>query len=300
MDECFGRPIDVLRPKELLLPLVVSSPHSGSVYPAPLLRAARLRLDELRGLEDGFVDELFASAPDLGAPLLRARFARAYVDANREAFERDAEVVDGPLPDYVNGASVKARAGLGTVPSRIGGRSIYRSPLSLAEVKRRIEGAYRPYHEALGRLLDESRARFGAVLLLDCHSMPNQPPGNGGRGEPIDVALGDRYGRTCAPALIDRAERFLGAEGLRVARNRPYAGGFITAHYGRPEAGVHALQIEVRRGLYMDERAHRPSPRIAEVAAVLRGLMRALGDFALDHLRPPVRRPSAPACPPGA
>ena len=303
MSDCLGQqPIEVLRPKELSIPLVVSSPHSGSAYPHSLLRAARLGLAELRGLEDGFVDELFADAPRLGAPLLHARFARAYVDPNREAFELDAEMFDGPLPDYVNATSVKARAGLGTVPSRIGGRSIYRSRLSFGEVQRRIEGAYRPYHDALGSLLDESRVRFGAVLLLDGHSMPNQPPtGNGGgRGEPVDVALGDRYGRTCAPGVVDCAERFLRAEGLRVARNRPYAGGFITAHYGRPECGVHALQIEIRRGLYMDERAHRPSSRMAEVAAILRGLMRTLGDFVEGHLLPPVRRPSAPACPPGA
>ena len=153
MNDGLGQPIELLRPKEPAIPLVVSSPHSGDIYPPSLLRAARLGLAELRGLEDGFVDELFADAPRLGAPLLCARFARAYVDPNREAFELDGEIFEGPLPEYVNATSVKARAGLGTVPSRIGGRSIYRARLSFLEARRRIDCAYRPYHEALRGLL---------------------------------------------------------------------------------------------------------------------------------------------------
>jgi N-formylglutamate amidohydrolase len=273
-------PFEVLRPEAGSAPLVLSSPHSGDIYPPSLLKALRAHQSQLRCLEDGWVDRLFACATEFGAPLLRARFARAYIDPNREAFELDPELFNGPLPAYVNSASVKARAGLGTIPSRVGGKSIYRARLDFGEAERRIRLAYWPYHEALQNLLTQAQDEFGGVLLLDCHSMPSFAANGGAPDEGVvDFALGDRFGRSCAPEVVERAERLLRREGFRVARNRPYAGGHITMRYGRPDAGIHALQIEVRRGLFMEERTREPTQAVPQVQLVLREFLGELLSF---------------------
>jgi N-formylglutamate amidohydrolase len=286
-----GPPIEVLEPKSGSAPLVISSPHSGNIYPPSLLRAIRLQPSQLRCLEDGWVDRLFACAPEVGAPLLRARFARAYVDPNREAFELDAALFDGPLPSYVNAGSAKARAGLGTIPSRIGGKPIYRARLEFGEAERRVRLAYWPYHHALQSLLRRARHEFGVVLLLDCHSMPGfAANGSSTTDGSVDFALGDRFGRSCAPALVERVETHLRGQGFRVARNRPYAGGHITACYGRPETGVHALQIELRRGLFMEERTREPHPTMRGLEDGLRELLADLATFVAEHMVP---RPAA-------
>jgi N-formylglutamate amidohydrolase len=285
-------PIEVLHPDAGALPLVISSPHSGQIYPPSLLSELRVPVDRLRCLEDGEVDRLFGAAPDIGAPLLRARFARAYVDPNREAFELDAALFDG-LPKHVNAGSIRARAGLGTIPSRIGGEGIYRWRLSFEEAERRVHVAYWPYHRALQGLLARAHAAFGTVLLLDCHSMPSlAPDGGAALEEAIDFALGDRFGRSCSPLVMDRTEAALRRHGFRVARNRPYAGGHITACYGRPEADVHALQIEVRRGLFMEEETRRPHLAMARLQEVIRELLLELGRCMADHLAP---EPATPA-----
>jgi N-formylglutamate amidohydrolase len=287
-----GPPIEVLHPDSGALPLVISSPHSGRIYPQSLLSELRVPVEQLRCLEDGEVDQLFGAAPGIGAPLLRARFARAYVDPNREAFELDPALFDG-LPTHVNANSVRARAGLGTIPSRIGGEGIYRWRLGFDEAERRIRLAYWPYHRALQGLIADTQAAFGTVLLLDCHSMPNLAPDGAAASEgAIDFALGDRFGRACAPLVIDRAEAMLRRHGFRVARNRPYAGGYITTCYGRPEADVHALQIEVRRGLFMEEGARPPPLAMARLQAVMRDLLLDLGRFVVEHL---ASGPMAPA-----
>jgi N-formylglutamate amidohydrolase len=284
-----GPPIEVLEPQTGLAPLVISSPHSGDIYPRSLLRAARLEQSQLRCLEDGWVDRLFACGPEVGAPLLRARFARAYIDPNREAFELDADLFEGPLPGHVNVGSAKARAGLGTIPSRIGGKPIYRVRLDFGEAERRVRLAYRPYHDALQMLLQRARQALGVVLLLDCHSMPalatNDPPEGS-----VDFALGDRFGRSCAPAIVERVEALLRRQGFQVARNRPYAGGHITARYGRPETAVHALQIELRRGLFMEERTRAPYPTAPGLERGIRELLADLAGFVAEEMVP---RPAA-------
>lgn len=271
--------------------MVVSSPHSGQIYPSCLLRATRLHPNQLRRLEDAFVDHLFDMAPGIGVPLLRARFARAFIDANREASEFDPELIDEPLPPHANGQSAKAKAGLGTIPSRISGQPIYRSRLSLDDVERRVRLAYWPYHHALQQLLDEGQRCFGQVLLLDCHSMPSfnasgtLSQGNSGSGM-IDIALGDRFGSSCAPSIISLAESFLSDQGLRVTRNRPYAGGHITAHYGQPHIGIHALQIEIRRGLYMDESKLRLHNPLDGFKTILGNLLGSLVGLMSENERP--------------
>lgn len=283
-----GSPIDIVQPRRAPVPVVLSSPHSGQIYPPCLLRDVRLNLNQLRRLEDAFVDRLVDSAPSLGAAILHARFARAFVDANREAYELDKGLFDEPLPAYANPNSAKARAGLGTIPSRIAGQPIYRSRLSIDEAERRIRLAYWPYHHALQRLLDERRSHFGKVLLLDCHSMPSfcangtlaHESSSSGM---IDFALGDRFGSSCAPSIVQHAETFLRQKGFSVARNRPYAGGYITAHYGQPEIAIHALQIEVRRGLYMNENTLGLHSDIGEIKTVIRELLIWLIDLMGDQ-----------------
>jgi N-formylglutamate amidohydrolase len=298
-----GPPIAIVDAEADLLPLVISSPHSGQIYPPSLLSEARINLDHLRRLEDGCVDRLFGHGPSVGAPLLHARFARAYVDPNRAAFELDADLFEGPLPGYVDLNSVKARAGLGSIPSRVAGHAIYRSRLSFDEAERRLRSAYWPYHHALQGLLAKAMRDFGVVLLLDCHSMPSlSANGSNGSDRVVDFALGDRFGRSCSAVLMEAAEAILRSHGFTVARNRPYAGGHITATYGCPEADIHALQIEVRRGLYMDERTLMPHAALDDLRVVVRDLLVELGRFVAEDLAPRPRNmaDSLPALPAGA
>jgi N-formylglutamate amidohydrolase len=298
-----GPPIAIVDAEVDLLPLIISSPHSGQIYPPSLLSEARINLDHLRRLEDGCVDRLFGHGPSVGAPLLHARFARAYVDPNRAAFELDADLFEGPLPGYVDFNSAKARAGLGSIPSRVAGHAIYRSRLSFDEAERRLRSAYWPYHHALQGLLAKAMRQFGVVLLLDCHSMPSlSANGANGPDRIVDFALGDRFGRSCSAVVVDAVEAILRARGFIVARNRPYAGGHITASYGCPEADVHALQIEVRRGLYMDERTLMPHAALDDLRVVVRDLLVELGRFVVDELAPTSRNMAdpLPALPAGA
>jgi N-formylglutamate amidohydrolase len=287
---------EVSRPQHQRLPLVFASPHSGSVYPESLKAASRLTDHALRKSEDCFVDEIFAAAPDLGAPLIRALFPRVYVDPNREPFELDPAMFEGRLPDYANTRSPRVAAGLGTIARIVAdGEPIYRGKLPVAEAMRRIATCYRPYHAALGQLVEETRQRFGFAILVDCHSMPStglSPIGSGpyerkGGGQKkgrIDAVLGDCFGTSCSQAVTERCEALLSGLGYSVVRNHPYAGGYTTRHYGRPREGVHAIQIEIRRALYMDERQLLRKPHMAVLAGQMRGLIDGLGEINLNLL----------------
>ena len=249
-------PVAIHRPAQQCLPVVLTSPHSGRHYPLPFQAASRLDALALRKSEDSFVDEIFMAATRLGAPLLRARFPRAYCDVNREPYELDPTMFDDDLPAHANTSSVRVAGGLGTIARVVaGGEDIYRGKLPYAEAERRIRHYYRPYHAALAELVDLTVERFGQCILIDCHSMPSVALPAGGRraGDRPDIVLGDRFGTSCHRDLTDRVEAELSALGYRVGRNAPYAGGFTTAHYGRPGSGLHALQIEINRALYMDE-----------------------------------------------
>ena len=244
-------PLTVLRPATQSAPLVFASAHSGRDYPAAFVAAARLDALALRRSEDGFVDELFAAAPRCGAPLLAATFPRAFCDANREPWELDQAMFEERLPPWVNTASARVGAGLGTIPRVVAsGEAIYHRKLCFAEAEQRVRLCWEPFHAALRGLLAETRQLFGACLLVDCHSMPGNCMAP---HPPSDFVLGDAHGTACAPPIIRRAEQVLGDLGYRVRRNDPYAGGYITRHYGRPRERVHALQVEVCRPLYMDE-----------------------------------------------
>jgi N-formylglutamate amidohydrolase len=277
-------PLDLRRPAARLLPLVVASPHSGSNYPADFVAASRLDPLTLRRSEDAFVDELFAAAPRLGAPMLAARFPRAYLDVNREAYELDPGMFADALPDYVNARSPRVRMGLGTIARIVAsGEEIYLGKLSFAEAEARIEALYRPYHAALGQLVDETAADFGFCLVVDCHSMPSGAHGAAGR-EAADFVLGDCHGAACAPQIVETARHYLRRRGFAVALNAPYAGGFTTGHYGRPRQGCHALQIEINRAIYMDERSYRRRPGFAQLSEEMAGLIARLGEAALGSL----------------
>jgi N-formylglutamate amidohydrolase len=237
-------------------PLVFCSPHSGTDYGETFRRASRLDFATLRKSEDSHVDALFAAAPAHGSPLLCALFPRAYVDPNREPFELDPAMFKERLPDYVNTASPRVAAGLGTIARVVcNGAEIYRDKLRFAEALERINECYRPYHQALADLVGETRRRFGRAVVIDCHSMPSVggPMDRDPGAKRVDFVLGDAYGTSCHPALATAAEALLRRFGYVVSRNMPYAGGFTTRHWGKPAHGTHALQIEINRALYMDE-----------------------------------------------
>jgi N-formylglutamate deformylase len=240
-------PFRLDRPVRQAAPFLFASPHSGRSYPASLLENTRLDAITLRRSEDAFVDELFAGVVQLGAPLLAAQFPRAFLDVNRSSTELDAGMFNAPLNMPVDAPSPRVTAGLGVIPRIVrDGAEIYRGKLDRNEASARISQLYRPYHEAVAKLMEETHARFGVAVLIDCHSMPSAL-------SVPDIVLGDRYGASAAPALTARAESALVREGFSVARNTPYAGGHTTVLYGRPASGCHALQIEVNRALYLDE-----------------------------------------------
>lgn len=267
------------------VPVVVSSPHSGAFCPPSVARLLRASAEELRALEDGPLDRLAAAACRAGAGALCAAYARAYVDLNRDPTELDPELLEGPPPAGGIVASVRARAGLGVVPSRLGTSPIWRRPLRAEEVAERLETGWWPYHRRLAALCAERLARFGAVLLLDLHSMPTEVTVARGR-RPLDVAIGDCHGRACAPALVALVEATLAEADLVSARNAPYAGGYITETYGRPREGVHAIQLELRRSLFMDEARGTPTAGLAALETVVEGLVSRLA----AALRPAVLR----------
>ena len=274
---------DLRLPADQTVPYVFASPHSGTRYSRAFLAASRLDRLTLRRSEDSFVDELFGAAPDFGAPLLCALFPRSYVDPNREPFELDPAMFEDELPPYVNAASPRVAAGLGTIARVVAnGQEIYSHRLRFAEARERIESCWRPYHDALARLVRSTRRQFGHCVLIDCHSMPSVggPMERDAGRERVDFVLGDCFGVSCAPHVIDRVERILVARNYVVARNTPYSGGFVTQHYGRPGDGIHALQIEVNRGLYMDERRIERAAGFARLKKDLTALIGALADGA--------------------
>lgn len=267
-------PYSLTRPARRTAPLVFASPHSGRAYPPDFVAAARLDPIALRRSEDGFVDELFAAAPDLGAPLLAATFPRVFCDVNREPWELDPGMFDGPLPAWVNTASPRVGAGLGTIARVVAtGETVYRHKLRFEEAEDRIRRYWQPYHAALAALIAETRDEFGYCLLIDCHSMPTHPAQI---GNPPDFVLGDAHGTACAPRATRLAEELLSGLGYRVRRNDPYAGGYVTRHYGRPREGVHALQVEIARPLYMNEARIERLPRMPALQADLTRMIAGL------------------------
>ncbi len=279
-------PFEILEPAEWRGAILFNSPHSGCVYPRPFLTASRLEIGTLRRSEDSFVDELMLGVVERGHPLMRAHFPRCYVDVNREPYELDPRMFEGRLPTFANTRSMRVAGGLGTVARVVGdAQEIYDQRIPVDDALRRIEGLYKPYHRALRRLFTGVHREFGAAVLVDCHSMPSTAGTKDERPRP-DIVLGDRYGTSCVGMITDTVESVLSGLGYSVSRNKPYAGGFITEHYGNPSAGLHALQLEINRALYMDERNYQRGPGFRELAANLEILADRLAEIPLEELRP--------------
>jgi N-formylglutamate deformylase len=263
-------PYRLLLPVRPFSPVVFTSPHSGSDYSADLMVDVRLSPPALRRSEDCFVDALFEAAPENGSPLLAATFPRAFCDVNREAWELDPVMFADPLPAWVNTSSTRVSAGLGTIAKVVAsGEAIYRGKLPFKEAERRVDTYWRPFHNQLARIIADIRERFGYCLVIDCHSMPTSGQGR----RPVDFILGDLHGAACASRVTRMVEGLLQGKGYAVRRNDPYAGGYITRHYGRPAEDIHVLQIEISRGLYMDEAAYERVPRFEENRAAMTDLV---------------------------
>jgi N-formylglutamate amidohydrolase len=276
-------PIEVRYPARQTAPLVLASPHSGSRYPQELMNQTRLGLLALRRSEDCFVHEIFSSAPRLGAPLLHALFPRVYLDANREPFEFDPDMFSDDLPETANIRSARVAAGLGTIPRIVtSGEEIYCEKLTVGEALRRVDLMYRPYHRSLMQLVRGTREQFGIAALIDCHSMPSQSGGACESRQAADFVLGDNHGEACDSRLVEAAEEVLGGLGYRVVRNNPYSGGYTTQHYGRPDKGVHVLQIEINRAIYMDEARVERGPYLPVLARHVEDLIAALAEATLE------------------
>ena len=242
-----AEPFVICEPPVRLVPFIFASPHSGRLYPRTFLNQSHLSPLTLRRSEDAYVDELFADVVQLGAPLIVARFPRAYVDANRAPGELDQTMFHGALGVPIEQASARVNAGLGVIPRIVrDGAEIYREKLPASEAEDRLSRLHRRYHAALSALVQETHARFGAAVVIDCHSMPSAA------GTP-HIVLGDRYGTAASPALLRKAEELFQSGGFTVGRNVPYAGGYTTHLYGEPVRARHALQVEVNRALYLDE-----------------------------------------------
>ena len=264
------------RPAQAAGPMIFASPHSGRDYPATFLGRAILDRQAIRSSEDAFVDQLFDMAPALGAPLLAARAPRAFIDLNRAADELDPAVIEGIARAPHN---PRVSSGLGVIPRVVaGGRPIYRGKLPLAEAQARIARFWHPYHQALAALIEETRSAQGSAVLIDCHSMPHEAIEAHTRpGQPRpEVVLGDRYGVAAGREVMERVEAAFAATGLRVGRNTPFAGAYVAQAYGRPSRGVHVVQVEIDRALYMNETRVEPLPGFAAFRDLIAGVVAEL------------------------
>lgn len=267
---------DLRSPRRLSSAAVFSSPHSGRNYPEAFVTRSQLDPLALRASEDAFVDQLFDCAPEFGAPIISARAPRAYLDLNRGPDELDPAVVAGARSAGVN---PRVTAGLGVIPRVVGeGRPIYAGKIPLAEAQERIAAHHTPYHDNLAALMREARRQFGEAVLFDCHSMPSDAQRVAARigGRWPEIVLGDRFGSAAERMIVDSAQAAFEAEGFVVARNAPFAGGYITQRYGKPSHGWHAIQIEIDRSLYLNEKMIRPSNDFDMIRAALKNVVRML------------------------
>jgi N-formylglutamate amidohydrolase len=275
---------NLFHPDRRETPVIFSSPHSGKDYPAALLLRSPLDEHVIRSSEDAFVDELFARAPLWGAPLITARFPRAYIDLNRAADELDPALIEGVVRAPHN---PRVSSGLGVIPRVVAnGRAIYSGKIPLREAQMRIDALWHPYHQALRVLIDESMTLFGEAVLIDCHSMPHEAIEAQARpGQPRpEVVLGDRFGAAAGREVMDLVESAFQDAGLRVARNAPFAGAYIAQAYGRPSRSQHVVQIEIDRALYMDEARIQRRPDFAQFEALMAGVISRIAGFGRHSL----------------
>jgi len=264
-------PVIVREPDVRTSPFIFASPHSGRCYEEGFLAQASAPLSVLRRSEDAYVDAFFKDVTDWGASYIEAVFPRAFVDPNRGPDELDTRLFEDVPEGVLAAPNARTSAGLGVVPRLAAdGRSIHPGKIAFTEGRRRIDAYYRPYHEALRTLINKSVDQFGYTVLIDCHSMPS----SSGRG--ADIVLGDRFGASCGRNLVNHAEAYFKALGFAVTRNRPYAGGYTTEHYGQPLIGVHVMQVEINRGLYLREADVQPSSRMEGLKERLRAWAKSM------------------------
>lgn len=269
------------RGASLRAPVIFASPHSGTLYPEHMVNMLSVPLSDLQRTEDAFIDELYQSAPELGAMLLSATFARGFVDLNRDARELDASMFHDGLPRVAGMPSARVKAGLGCLP-RVGasGRDIYAAQISRKDGENRLDLVHDRYHGALQTEIETLKRDWSDIFIIDCHSMPSRQPG---RSNLPDIVLGDRFGSSCVARLTSAVERHFRREGFSVARNAPYAGGYTTRRYGRPRRGVHVLQIEINRSLYMNEMTVEKLTDFQRLRTQIDGLITTVLELALSE-----------------
>lgn len=257
-------------------PVILSVPHAGRAYPPELLAQARVQAQQLRRLEDRWVDLLAYPLIERGFCVLVARAPRAMIDLNRHEREIDPAMVSGVPREASLQASAKLRGGLGLIPRRLpGAHDLWHRPLRWAEVQRRIDTIHRPYHDALARMMLAARDAFGHAILIDLHSMPPLPPPTAGQVAP-GLVLGDRFGRSASGRLTSLAAEVAAGYDVAAAQNHPYAGDHMIDRHGRPDRGMHAIQVEIDRALYLDATLDRPGPGVARMGALVTALAEAL------------------------
>lgn len=266
-------------PEKRTTSVIFASPHSGRSYSRAFLQKTVLDELAIRSSEDAFVDLLFADVPHYGAPLLSALAPRAFVDLNRNVTELDPALIDG-VPR--SGLNPRVASGLGVIPRVVsGGRQIYRGKLSRHEADQRLTQYWLPYHNILERLVSENCRLFGHAVLVDCHSMPHEAIGsiNPRIGPKPEIVLGDRYGAAANGDIVDRIEAAFLAAGLTVVRNMPFAGAYVAHHYGRPSLNRHAVQIEIDRSLYMNEKLIRPNANFRSFQKIIASVARDISEI---------------------
>lgn len=262
-------------------PVLMSVPHAGRDYPAELLANLRVSPTELLRLEDRYADRLIQPAIVAGYPAIVAHRARAWIDLNRGEADIDTGMVTGSAhyPDVA--PTSKARGGLGLFPRRLQAcGELWRHPITKAEADARIAAVHQPYHSAVADILSAMRARFGVAILLDVHSMPPIPAGASGDVLPC-IVIGDRFGRSAASVFAELVAGRALAHGLKATLNTPYSGDYILQRHGDPARGIHALQLEVDRSLYLDSHLREPSAGLNAVAGFVQAVVSDLADQAL-------------------
>ncbi|SFT54430.1 N-formylglutamate amidohydrolase [Sedimentitalea nanhaiensis] len=275
---------DLILPKRRLSGVVFASPHSGNCYTPAFLRQTPLDHLAIRSSEDAYVDQLFGSAPEYGVPLLCAAMPRAYVDLNRSPDELDPALIEGAVR---RGQNPRVASGLGVIPRVVAnGRAIYTGKLPMAEAQHRIDRYWRPYHQTLQDLLDQAHRDFGQAILIDCHSMPHEAMDGVARNSRRcpEIVLGDRFGAAAGGEIVDRIEAAFSAAGLAVVRNAPFAGAYITQAYGRPSRRQHAVQVEIDRSLYLDERQVRPNANFDSLRRALRQVIAEIAEIGNEQM----------------
>ena len=273
------KPYRLIEPEALLSGIVIASPHSGRNYLSSVKEQSILDPVTLRSSEDAFVDELMDFAPALGIPLICSEIPRAFVDLNRARDELDPAIIEGIKPNRQNPRVV---SGLGVIPRVVAnGKEIYSGKLSKEAAIERLENFWDPYHSKLAELLDRARQQFGYSILIDTHSMPHEAILNASSSfRTSQIVLGDRYGATCAPEIINDLIKLISKNGLRASRNIPFSGAYIVQKYGSPGLNRHAIQLEIDRSIYMDERKIQKLEKFHKLKNKLQNIMR---DFSQIH-----------------